>query len=55
MLVIAWPACVRRAHAATELAAPSLNIFGTVRMPWQPSAWQDWQEFFTVSTHAPAS
>ena len=47
MLLIAWPDCVRRAQAATELASPSLNCFGTVRMPCEPSAWQDWQEFFT--------
>src|SRR5262245_39454763 len=51
MLVIAWPACVRFAHACVELAAPSWNIFGTVRMPCEPSAWHDWQEFLIASTH----
>src|SRR5690349_20201339 len=50
MLVMAWPDCVRRAHALYE--SPSFaNISGTLRMPALPSAWHDWQAFFTVSTH----
>jgi hypothetical protein len=52
MLVMAWPLCVRRAHAANELGMFSWNTFGTVRMPLEPSAWQDWQELLSVSTQA---
>ena len=28
-----------------------MNDFGTSRMPRDPSAWQDWHMFLTVSTH----
>ena len=52
MVVMAWPLCVRRAQTANELCAFSWNTFGTVRMPLEPSAWQDWQELYSVSTHA---
>src|SRR3954466_9315674 len=52
MLVIAWPACVRRPQAPIELCASSLNWSGTLRMPIEPSAWQDWQDCFIVSTQA---
>src|SRR5262245_3099398 len=47
MFDIACPDCVRRAHPAT----PPPNSLGTTRMPCEPSAWQDWQAFLTVSTH----
>src|ERR1700747_386386 len=47
---MAWPACVRIAQASCELC-PSEKILGTSRMPREPSAWQDWQPFLTVSTH----
>ena len=50
MLVMACPACVRRAQAWKELL-DSWNSFGTVRMPLLPSAWHDWHAFLTVSTH----
>src|SRR5216683_5702207 len=48
MFDMAWPDCVRRAQPAM----PPPNSFGTARMPLLPSEWQDWQAFFTVSTHA---
>ena len=48
---MACPACVRVAQAVKEL--PSLlNVSGTSRMPLEPSAWQDWHMFLTVSIHA---
>ena len=50
MLVIAWPDCVRLAQAWNELLSFA-NTSGTLRMPALPSAWHDWQAFFTVSTH----
>ena len=45
---MACPDWVRRAHA---VAASSFAwcSFGTVRTPRVPSAWHDWQEFFSVS------
>ena len=50
MLLIAWPACVRSAQASAEFFACLLKNSGTSRMPFEPSAWHDWQEFFTVSS-----
>src|SRR5207237_4551477 len=48
MLALAWPACTRWVHAWTELVDEP-HSFSSVRMPLEPSAWHDWQEFFTVS------
>src|SRR4051794_19034176 len=52
MLVIAWPDCVRRPQAPIELCVSSLNCAGTLRIPIEPSAWQDWQDCLTVSSQA---
>ena len=54
MLVIAWPDCMRRSQASREFlnVAELGQSFGIVRTPLEPSAWQDWQEFLTVSIQA---
>ena len=52
MLDIAWPDWMRRSQASREsLKVPSLGE--RVRMPFEPIAWQLWQEFFTVSIQEP--
>src|ERR1700722_6853314 len=52
MLDIAWPDWMRRSQASREfLNVPSL--LDSVRTPFEPTAWQLWQEFFTVSIQAP--
>ena len=50
MLFIACPACVRSAQASAESFDCFLKNSGISRMPFEPKAWQDWQEFFTVSS-----
>src|SRR5262249_53995504 len=48
MLAMAWPDWTRRSHASVEfLKVPSFD--DRWRMPLEPSAWHDWQEFLTVS------
>ena len=42
MSAIAPPDLKRSRHASTE-SPFSMKIFGTVRIPGVPSAWQDWQ------------
>ena len=50
--VMAWPDWMRRVHISVELAkSPSSATLGE-RMFSLPKAWQDWQEFFTVSIQA---
>src|ERR1700693_5529164 len=48
IFAFACPDCTRLLQASTELPAEA-NSLGTVRMPLEPSAWQDWQEFLIVS------
>ena len=51
MPVMAWPDWMRRVHISIELAPPSSFALGE-RMFSLPRAWQDWQEFLTVSIQA---
>src|SRR6476646_9346582 len=52
IFVLACPAsrrCVQASMAARGVFPVGANSFGIVRTPLEPSAWQDWHEFLSVS------